>query len=87
MKPKSRVRKPKHEPVLLAVKGYIHELEDQLEGTIYENRKGVRLLGVPLHVGDTKVGLVYKVDVESGMYYASIMVSAEAKKKEKKNES
>lgn len=86
MRPKSRVKKPKLMPVLLDMRGYIHELEEQLEDTIYEGRKGLKLLGTPLLVGDLKIGIVTSVDEKAGIYHASILVGAE-EKKGKKHES
>ena len=75
---KKVIKKPKIKTSTIEIRGYIHEMEEALEGTKSEGRK---LLGLPIKVGGETMGWICRVDDRAGIWYAKIDVSAEMKEK------
>ena len=77
--PRKRVyKKPEIKTTPIEIRGYIHEMEEALKGTKFEGR---HLLGLPIGVGDGRIGAIDRVDDQSGLWYAKIDVSVEVKEK------
>ena len=84
-KPRKKVyKKPKLKVCTLEIRGYIHDIESVLKGTVVEDRQ---LLGLPIKVGGETIGWVCRVDDLAGVWYAKIDITVEMKEELTKGES